>query len=318
MKLFLILSAAAVALVLLAAYVCFYLAFYVPRRKPAPEDEFEIPPGKIYEPHRVTMVQWMKEVRQMPCQEFSITSYDGLRLSGKFYEYAPGAPIEIMFHGYRGSAERDLCGGVQRCFSMGCSVLLVDQRTSGKSQGNVITFGVKEQRDCLSWVYFAVQHFGKDVKLILTGISMGASTVLLASRHPLPENVIGVIADCGFTSARAIIKKVIRQLKLPANLLYPFVRLGAKLYGGFDPEEASALDAVQKSTVPILFIHGENDDFVPCEMTRESYAACASPKLLLTVPDAGHGLSYMVDTASYMQSIEAFSKLIHCDLSPQK
>ena len=142
--------------------------------------------------------------------------------------------MEIMFHGYRGNAERDLSGGIQRCFALGRSVLLVDQRTSCGSEGNVISFGINEHRDCLSWVDFAVKHFGPDIKIILTGISMGASTVLMAAGKELPKNVVGVLADCGFSSAREIIKKCARDLKIPADLIYPFIKLGAKIFGHFN------------------------------------------------------------------------------------
>lgn len=301
----LLILAATAVLILLISFLCFCLAFYA--KKEAPSEEFTIPPGKIYEPHREQMVGWMKEARTMPCQEVSITSFDGLQLWGKYFEYAPGAPIELMFHGYRGNAERDLCGGVQRCFSLGRSALIVDQRTSGKSDGRVISFGINEHRDCLRWIEFMLSYFGKDVKIYLTGISMGATTVLMAAGKPLPEQVIGVVADCGFTSAKAIIKKVIRQLKLPADVLYPFVKLGAKLYGRFDLEEYSALDAMKTCRVPVVFIHGEADDFVPCAMSKENYSACQSEqKHLFTVPDTGHGLSYIIDPEGYKKALRVF------------
>ena len=114
--------------VLVISYVCFRMAFYVSEKNKKPKEEYPIPKGEIYEPYRDKMVGWIKEVRAMPCEEFHIRSFDGLRLRGKYYEYAPGAIIEIMFHGYRGSAERDMCGGVQRCFKLGHSALIVDQR----------------------------------------------------------------------------------------------------------------------------------------------------------------------------------------------
>lgn len=307
MKVFLILLLVLFGLVLLGAYVCFYLTFSVSRKMKAVTEDFVIPPGKIYEPHRDTMVAWMKEMRQMPHEEVSITSFDGLRLYGLYYECKPGAPIEILFHGYRGSAERDLCGGVQRCFALGRNALIVDQRTSGKSEGHVITFGIHESRDCLTWVDFVVDRFGPDTKIILTGISMGASTVLLAGGMDLPKNVVCILADCGYTSARAIIKKVIRQLRLPPDLLYPLVRLGARLYGGFDPEERSPREAVKDCHVPVIFIHGEDDDFVPCDMSRENYNACSGPKILFTVPGAGHGLSYILDGEGYLRTLQEFS-----------
>lgn len=290
--------------VLVTAYVCYKITFYSAPR--APKEEINLPQGKIYEPYWGNMEKWAKEVRQMPCQEVSVTSFDGLTLRGRFYEYAPGAPIELMFHGYRGSSERDMPGGVQRCFKLGRSALLVDQRGGGRSDGNTITFGVKEHRDCLTWVDFIVKQFGSDVKIILTGISMGASTVLMAAGKPLPSNVIGVLADCGFSSAREIIQIVIRHLKLPVKLAYPFVRLGARIFGGFALESYSPMEAMKTCTLPVIFIHGEDDDFVPCDMSRAMYQACSSRKKLAIFPGAGHGLSCLVDPERYYAELRDF------------
>ena len=309
MKLFWVLAGIAAVillLVLLIAYLCYRMAFFAPNRPKTETDQIQIPEGAAYRPFREQMEAWTREIRAMPHEEVSITSFDGLTLHGKFYEYAPGAPIELMFHGYRGSAERDLSGGVQRCFQVGRSALVVDQRCSGKSGGHVITFGIKEHRDCLSWVAFMREQFGPDVKIILTGISMGASTVLMAGGRALPENVIGILADCGYSSARDIIKKVIRQMGLPVELSYPFVKLGAKLFGHFDLEEISPVEMVKQCKVPVIFFHGDADDFVPCEMSRINYEACASRKRLVTIPNAGHGLSYPVDPETYLTALREF------------
>ena len=310
MKILLLLLGIAAAITLftfLISLICFFMAFYAPRKKKASTTEYDTPKGAIYDPYRNQMITWMKETRKLPQEEFTVTSFDGLKLHGKYFEYAPGAPIELMFHGYRGSAERDLSGGVQRCFALGRSVLLVDQRTSGKSQGHVITFGVNESKDCLSWVDFLIRHFGADVKIILTGISMGAATVMMAAGKPLPDNVIGVLADCGYSSAKEIIKKTIRDMKLPPNLLYPFVKLGARIYGHFDLEETSPIEAIKKCRLPIIFIHGEADDFVPCDMSRRIFDACSSPKVIHTVPGAGHGLGYIMDLDGYLKTVTEFS-----------
>ena len=148
------------ALTLLLSYICFRMAFYVKEKVILGPNDFPIPDGKIYEPHREQMVAWMKEVRALPHREFTIQSHDGLTLYGRYYEQTPGAPIELMFHGYRGNAERDLCGGVQRAFALGHNALLVDQRASSRSGGNVISFGVNEHQDCLAWLDFAIQTFG--------------------------------------------------------------------------------------------------------------------------------------------------------------
>ncbi len=292
--------------VLLIAYICFRMAFYVPARKPVPDDVIDIPDGEAYEPYREDMERWARETKAMPHEAVSVTSFDGLTLRGKYYEYAPDAPIELMFHGYRGNAERDLCGGVQRCFSIGHNALIVNQRASADSDGHIITFGVRESRDVLTWVDFMLARFGKDVRIILTGISMGAATVMMAADLPLPPNVKGILADCGFTSPKAIIQKVIHQMGLPVTLAYPFVRLGGKLYGGFDIEARSAVEVLKNSRVPVIFFHGEADDFVPCEMSRENYEACSSRKRLVTVADADHGLAYVCDPDNYRQAVREF------------
>ena len=306
MNLFLLILLCAAGLVLLGAYICFRLCFYAPRKDKPTTDAVEFPKGKIYEPFYADMERWAREVRAMDHDHFQIMSFDGLELHGNFYEFAPGAPIELMFHGYRGNAERDLSGGVQRCFTLGRSALIVDQRCAGRSGGKIITFGVREHRDCLAWVDFAVRHFGPDVKIILTGISMGASTVLMAGGCDLPPNVIGILADCGFTSARAIIRDIMGRLHLPAGLLYPLIRLGARIFGGFRLEETSAIEMVKRCRVPVIFFHGEDDDFVPCYMSRENYEACPSRKKLVTVPNAGHGLSYLVDNDGYFAAVREF------------
>ena len=137
---------------------------------------------------------------------------------------------------------------------------------------------------------------------------MGAATVLMASELSLPENVRGIIADCPYSSPEAIIRKVCRDWTRPESSFF-WVRLGARLLGGFDPLACSAVEAVQHTDIPILLIHGEADRFVPCDMSREIYAACKGKKMLLTVPDAGHGISYMVDTEAYRNVVEQFIRM---------
>ena len=288
------------------SYWCFRIAFYAPRKKPLEPGAIDLPEGKIYEPFHPDMTRWILEARALPQESFAIQTFDGLTLTGKYFEFAPGAPIELMFHGYRGAAERDLSGGIQRCFRLGHSALIVDQRCAGGSGGHVITFGIKEHKDCLAWLDFMLRHFGPEVKIILTGISMGAATVTMAAGTDLPENVVGVLADCGYSSAKEIISLAIRQMGLPVKLSYPFVKLGARLYGGFDLEETSPVEALKKAKVPVIFLHGEDDDFVPCYMSRACFDACASRKKLLTIPGAGHGLAYPVAPDAYVEALREF------------
>ena len=213
-----------------------------------------------------------------------------------------------MFHGYRGSGERDLSTGIIRAKACGRNVLIVDQRAHGKSEGHTISFGIKERFDCLSWINFAIEEFGSDVKIILTGISMGAATVMMASNLSLPKNVIGILADCGYDSPRNIIKKYIYDMRLPGNLLIPFVKLGGLIFGHFNLDSTTALECVKESKVPIIFIHGECDTFVPCYMSTNLYNACTNKKHLVIIKNAEHGVSYLEDPETYVNELNNFFK----------
>lgn len=303
----LILVAVIAIIAVMLSYLCFRLCFYVPERKVS--NQIPLPTGKIYEEFHDVMTQWILGARALSHENVSIISFDGLKLCGKFYEFEPGAPIELMFHGYRGSAERDLSGGVHRCFQLGHSALIVEQRGSNDSEGHVISFGINEHRDCLDWIDFVVARYGTDVKIILTGISMGASTVLMAAGKKLPENVIGVLADCGFTTAREIMTHVMGAIGLPPKLCYPFIKLGAWLFGHFDLDSYSALEAMDTCKVPVIFFHGEQDDFVPCQMSRINYDACSSKKRLVMIPGAGHGLCFPVEPERYLNELKLFFEL---------
>lgn len=293
-------------LVMATAFVCFMMVFYSAKRKELAEDEYDLPPGDEYIPFHDSMIAWTKMAREMKREEVQITSYDGLTLKGYYYEHHAGAPLEILFHGYRGNGERDLSGGIERCFSLGRSVMIVDHRASGASDGHVITFGVRERKDALAWVDFAIRRFGEDVKIILGGVSMGAATVVMVSGEKLPPQVKCIMADCGYSSQKDIICKVIREMKLPHKLLYPFVKLGARIYGGFDLEEVTPLSALAKCTVPMIFLHGTGDAFVPHYMSQEMYDACPTQKSIIYVDGAGHGLAFPQDKELYVRSLKDF------------
>ena len=295
--------------VLITAFVCYRIMLYSkPRRMPG-EGEYEIPEGEIYAVFKEDMIGWTKMIRAYPYKEYSIQSFDGLTLRAKLYEYKPGAPIELMFHGYRGYAERDLNGGVERCFKLGHSALLIDHRGAGYSDGHVITFGILEKRDALRWVDFAVKEFGEDAKLILTGISMGAATVMMVAGEPLPPQIRYVLADCGYTSPREIISKVMRDLKLPPALLYPCATLGARLFGRFNLNEDSPLEAMARCKVPVVFAHGDADDFVPYDMSVRLCEVCTGRhKKLITIHGAGHGLAFPVARDEYVAALAEFKR----------
>ena len=295
--------------VLVTAYVCHRMMYRAPARRILGEEEYEIPEGDIYEVFREDMIAWTKMIRAYPYKEYAIQSFDGLTLRAKFFELKPGAPIELMFHGYKGNAERDLNGGVERCFRLGHSALLIDHRGAGFSDGNVITFGILEKRDCLAWVDFAVKEFGDDAKLILTGISMGAATVMMAAGEPLPPQIQYVLADCGYTSPKEIISKVMRDMRLPPALLYPCATLGAKLFGRFNLNEDSPMEAMARCKAPVVFAHGDTDDFVPYDMSVRLCEICTGRhKKLVTIKNAGHGLAFPVGRDEYVNALKEFKR----------
>lgn len=292
-----------------AAYVCYRLMLYTKPRRVLGPDEYEIPEGDIYAVFKDDMIAWTKMIRAYPYKEYSIQSFDGLTLRAKFFEYKPGAPIELMFHGYRGNAERDLSGGVERCFKLGHSALLIDHRGSGFSDGHTITFGILEKRDAMGWVDFAVREFGEDATLILTGISMGGATVLMMAGEELPPQIKYVLADCGFTSSKEIITKVMRDLKVPPALLYPIATLGARLFGHFDLNESSPLEAMTRCKLPVVFAHGDADAFVPYDMSVRLCEACTGRhKKLITIHGAGHGLAFPVARDEYVAALAEFKR----------
>lgn len=283
---------------------CYNTCFFSSKNRK--EDPYSLLDGEQYTALSEGIFFCTQKMEEAPCEFVSIRSYDGLTLSGRYYHHNDGAPLLILFHGYRSMALRDSAGGFILGKKAGFNVIAVDQRAHGRSEGTVITFGIRERWDCLKWIQYANDRFGEDTPIIISGLSMGAATVLMASSLPLPDNVVGIMADCPYSSPAKIIRKVARDRGIPDNLAYPFIRLSAKLIGKFDLEASSAEQEVQKATLPILLLHGEDDRFVPCDMSRQIAASCISYHELHTFPDAGHGLCYTIDPAHYEDVVVHF------------
>ena len=238
---------------------------------------------------------------EAPHEQVAITSFDGLRLCGRYYHHRDGAPVMLVFHGYRSMTLRDSTGGYYLSRKMGFNVLAVDQRSHGKSEGHVISFGIMERHDCMSWVSYISERFGKDTPIVLTGLSMGAATVVMATALPLPPNVICVLADCPYSSPKEIICKVCNDEGFPSTVAYPFIKLAAKVFGGFDLEAASAVHAAGESKIPILLLHGDDDRFVPWDMSLKIHNSSNGCTELELFAGAGHGLSYTMWPKRYEQ-----------------
>ena len=269
-------------------------------------DDDTLPHGEGYNDYHGTITKCVEEVRQVPFEEVQVLSHDGLVLKGKYYHLEDDAPIIMFFHGYRCSAIRDGNGIFLYTRKLGFNVLLADQRAHGNSQGKTITFGVKERYDVRSWVEYFTKRFGTKQKIYLSGLSMGGATVLMASDIGLPKNVIGILADCPYSSPKAILCSVIRQMHFPVKMTYALARLSASWIGQFDVEEASAIEAVRNSQIPTLIIHGDADDFVPCSMSMDCQLAGEDHVQLVLIKGAAHGMSHCVDTTSYEEAVYAF------------
>jgi fermentation-respiration switch protein FrsA (DUF1100 family) len=293
-------------LFLLASYGAYRKTFHQNRRKA--ENIYAMPKRTPEE----TVARTREMIRALDAVDYEpigIRSEDGLYLFGRYYHVSDGAPLHIQMHGYRSFAMRDFCGGNPMVRERGHNTLVVDQRAHGRSEGNTITFGIKEKQDCLLWARYASRRFGSRTPIFLSGVSMGAATVLMASELELPANVVGIIADCPYSSPRAIIRKVIGDMKLPVWAAYPLVCFGARVFGGIrDLNGEGAVRAVRHARVPVLLIHGASDGFVPCEMSREIADACASPVRLELFDGADHAMSYLTDTDRYTQVSAEFTE----------
>lgn len=297
-----------VLLVFAVVYGLYRAVFYHPLKKRP--SAHQIPDSNLYRAYRDRMLEVVDDMEITSGEEVGILSADGLRLYGKLYHMKKDAPLIIFFHGYHGMAAWDGYGLFKLCKKNGFNILMADERAHGKSEGNVITFGIKERYDCKLWAEYAVRRFGKDTDIFLAGVSMGAASVMMSFETGLPENVRGMIADCGYSEPGAIIMETIRAMKLPIKPVYRLIRLGARLFGHFDLEEAAAVESVEKSDIPILFIHGAQDSIVPPSMGEALYEACKAKKERLLIEGADHANSAMTDYDTYEKVILRFLQAV--------
>mgnify|MGYP000327714706 CR=1 FL=1 len=254
--------------------------------------------------------QAAQKLENAGCETVEITAHDDERLVGHWHSCENAKRIIIAMHGWRSSWVKDFGLISDFLFQNDCHVLFAEQRGQNNSGGNYMGFGLLERHDCLDWIRWVNQQGYDNMPIYLCGVSMGSSTVLMAAGFDLPENVHGIIADCGYTSPNAIWKHVMEnnlrlyyddiQGEIAAEICRRKIQIG--------PKDYSCTSAMAKCRVPVLFIHGTDDDFVPIEMTYENYKACIAPKRLLVVPGAGHGMSYVVNRESYEQMVTQFWK----------
>lgn len=265
----------------------------------------EVLSSPFYQSCRERILDARDWLKTQNTEEVCVTSFDGLRLAATYLPCENARGTLLLFHGWRGGPITDFGYSLKLYHALGLNLLLVHQRAQGRSEGRFMTFGIRERHDVHTWVRWHTERFGKDVPLLLGGISMGASTVLMACGEPFAGDVRGVIADCGFTDPKEILTDAAHGLHLPAWLFVPAAGLLIRCFSGFRPDEYSTLTAMKTMRLPVLFAHGEADMLVPCEMSKRNFDACASTdKTLLLVPGAAHGQSFPTAPERYTEELK--------------
>lgn len=281
----------------------------IPRQNELRVDISEMADMKKWEEYKKFITPNREWLEKQKLEHVTIMSYDGLRLHADYFPAEKETDkIVICNHGYTGCGLRD-CSSIAVYFhKIGYDCLIVDHRAHGKSEGNYIGFGILDRFDCKSWVNYINKRFDKKKKIVLYGVSMGASIILMASALPnLSENVKAIIADCAFTSPYDVFSHILkRDYHLPA---FPVMNINDALCrkkAGYGFRDYSTLEAVRNTQIPILFIHGTEDNFVPTWMSKKNYEQCNSEKELLLVDNAAHGAAYFENHELYEEAIKSF------------
>lgn len=256
-----------------------------------------------YAPHADLIQRSNKWLLDHGAKDVWTESEDGLKLHGLWVEAEEAVGTAVLVHGYHSTKLVDFGGSMAYFHRQGLNLLLVDQRSHGESEGRYVTFGVKESRDMLCWLRYLERELWNG-PVILSGLSMGASTVMFMADEELPSNVKGLLVDCGFTSPAAILAKVFKDVThIPSVPWIWAAELFARVFAGFSLWEKSSISSLRRNRLPILMAHGKADDFVPCTMTEEAYEACEGDKMLHLVEGAGHGLSFLKDKEGYAAAV---------------
>ncbi len=244
-------------------------------------------------------------------EEFEITNEKGFRLKGYLLPAENESDIYVFCsHGYRGNGRLEFQNMAKYYHDKGYNIFIVDHQAAGESDGKYIGFGYHECKDCFTWLDFMRNEFGKDIQIILHGVSMGCATVTMMSGNDrLPSNVKFTVADCGYTSALDEFLHNAGQIKTLAKPVINIASKFNKLISGYEFKDANPIEAVKTAKVPMLFIHGSIDTFVPTKMVYELYNNCtAADKDILIVEGAAHAESYPVDSTSYEARIDKFAE----------
>lgn len=250
-----------------------------------------------------------QQIRQEASSELTLTSENGEKLKALYIKpSSPSKTAVLLSHGHKSSSTGDIAIFVDFYRAKGYHVFLVDHRASGDSEGTFVSFGYFEERDIVKWTYKIKAIVGDDCNILLHGVSMGSAAVMMAAADPdLPSNVKMAVADCGYTSAYEQLRYVFREHHVIEEPAVSVVNEMTKKIVGYDLKDASPIDAVAHTSLPILFIHGDSDDYVPAYMVQQLYDACTSKvKDLVIIPGAGHVESYVKNRDLYEKKVNEF------------
>lgn len=301
------LAVGGVALAATALYTEIITSVVARRRSPMTDAIVAAATGNASDGLDPSIHEKARALRELPLEQVTIRSHDGYVLRARWYPAENPCRTVILAHGWRSSWNVDFSASSPFLHANGCNLLLIDQRCHGDSGGDLISYGIEERYDILSWLdWLEANHPGTPV--YLCGISMGAATVLMTAALPVDRRITGIIADCGYSTPDEIVgltlKKSLGKLTAPTVAA---VNLNCKLRAGFTLKKASPIEAMAVNTeIPCIFFHGDSDDFVPLRMSLENFYACRAPKELYIVHNAGHGLSYIVDPEGYQKKILDF------------
>lgn len=248
-----------------------------------------------------------EKLRALDTETIEIKSHDGLKLVGHWYPCKDAKRVVVAMHGWRSTWDRDFGVVADFFHDNGCSILFAQQRAQGESGGDYIGFGLLERYDCYEWVKWADRETEGKLPIYLSGVSMGATTVMMTAGFDLPPSVKGITADCGFTSPHEIWKHVAQNnLRIPFGIYSSIANDIFKKKLSVSSRDYSCAEALGKTDIPVLFIHGTDDRFVPITMTFENYKTCNSKKHLFIVPGANHGMSFYKDPEGYKKQLLDF------------
>ena len=277
------------------------------RRTPATDAIHAMATGKFPAPPDPTVQSLSDTLREIPMETVAIRSRDNYVLRARWYPAEGAKRTVILVHGWHSRWYVDFSASAPFLHDHACNLLFIDQRSHGESGGDLISYGITERYDVLSWIEWVEQHHG-GFPLYLCGLSMGASTVLMTAGLPIAGRVQGILADCGYSTpdeiVRLALQKNIGGLAAPTLAA---INLNCKLREGFTLKDYTPIEAMTANKdVPCLFVHGDGDTLVPWRMSLENYYACRAPKELLIVNGATHGMSFLVDPERYKQTVLRF------------